>query len=242
MSSIVIYGAGRQGSVVLSILRASRVPVRGFLDDRVAAAGGMQDGLPVLGGWEWIEANRRSVEGIAVGIGNNEVRVRLGKKLRGAGLTPINAVHPSAVVMEEACLATGVLVCAGAIIVAGTRIDDDAVINTGSTIDHDGRVAAGAYVSPGVHTAGCVSIGCRAFVGVGAVIGPGVTIGEGSIVGAGSLVLRDVPKGVFAYGSPAKVVRRIEGPLDWQRILSGDESVRTEGRAGRGGDRGIPTP
>jgi sugar O-acyltransferase (sialic acid O-acetyltransferase NeuD family) len=226
MPSVVIYGASRQGSVVLSILRACRIPVRGYLDDRESAAGGMQDGLPVLGGWEWIGKNPRDEIGYAIGIGNNEARAGLGKKLRGAGLNLINAVHPSAVVMDEARLSTGVLVCAGAVIVAGTRVEDDAVINTGSTIDHDSLVAAGAYVSPGVHTAGCVSIGVRAFVGVGAVIGPGVTIGGGSIVGAGSLVLRDVPEGVFAYGSPAKVVRRIEGPLDWRRILSGEESGR----------------
>jgi UDP-perosamine 4-acetyltransferase len=225
MSKIVIYGASRQGRVVLSTLRACQIPVQGFLDDRNEIRGDLLNGLPVLGGWEWIKANRQSAVRLLIGIGNNEVRVRLGQKLRDSGLTLINAVHPSAVVMEETRLGTGILICAGAIVVTGTRVEDDAVINTGSTIDHDSLVAAGAYVSPGVHTSGCVTIGRGAFVGVGAVIGPGVSIGEGSIVGAGSVVLRDVPEGMFAYGSPAKAVRRVADPPDWRRILSGERSA-----------------
>lgn len=41
------------------------------------------------------------------------------------------------------------------------------------------------------------------------VIGP-VTIGEHAVVAAGSLVNRDVPPGMIAAGSPAKVIRKIE--------------------------------
>jgi len=34
-----------------------------------------------------------------------------------------------------------------------------------------------------------------------------VNIGANALIGAGSLVLKDIPDGVVAYGSPAKVVR-----------------------------------
>ena len=225
MPKVVIYGASRQGRVVLSILRACQVPVQGFLDDRKEIHGGLLDGLPVLGGWDWIGEARPDKFHFVIGIGNNDVRTRLGEKLRGAGLTLVNVVHPSAVVMEGTRLGTGILICAGAIVVTGTGVEDDAVINTGSTIDHDSLIAAGAYISPGVHTAGCITIGRGAFVGIGAVIGPGVTVGRGSIVGAGSVVLNDVPDGMFAYGSPAKAVRRVADPPDWRRILSGEKSA-----------------
>jgi UDP-N-acetylbacillosamine N-acetyltransferase len=225
MPPVVIYGASRQGGVALSILRAGRTRVRGFVDDGKAAPGEPQADTPLLGGWDWITANQGKGLGILVAIGSNEVRVRLGEKLRSGGWTLINAVHPSAVVMDRVRLGTGIMICAGAVIVRGSKIENDAVINTGSTIDHDSLVEAGGYVSPGVHTAGCVTIGRGAFVGVGAVLGPGVAIGRGSVVGAGSVVLDDVPDGVFAYGAPARVVRPVPDPLDWRRILSGKRSL-----------------
>jgi len=39
---------------------------------------------------------------------------------------------------------------------------------------------------------------------------PGVTIGKNSVVGAYSFVTDDVPDNMFAYGIPAKIIRRIE--------------------------------
>jgi len=49
------------------------------------------------------------------------------------------------------------------------------------------------------------------WLGGGVIVLPGVTIGEGTVVGAGSVVTRDLPAGVVAVGSPARVVRTI-GP------------------------------
>jgi maltose O-acetyltransferase len=54
-----------------------------------------------------------------------------------------------------------------------------------------------------------ISIGRNAWIGAAAVIGPGVTIGDDSVIGAGSVVLADVPGGVVAVGSPARVVREL---------------------------------
>lgn len=47
----------------------------------------------------------------------------------------------------------------------------------------------------------------RAVIGANVTILPGVTIGTGSAVAAGAIVTRDVPKGVLAMGSPARIHR-----------------------------------
>lgn len=52
-----------------------------------------------------------------------------------------------------------------------------------------------------------VEIGSDVWVGGGALILPGVRIGSRAVIGAGSVVTRDIPRGVFAAGSPCRVIR-----------------------------------
>jgi sugar O-acyltransferase (sialic acid O-acetyltransferase NeuD family) len=220
----VIFGASRQGDVVLEVVRAQgQYQVVGFLDDDPVRQGASVNGVAVLGGFDWLRAEAGAEMGAIVAIGNNETRVAVANRLRAMGLTLVNAIHPAAVVQDHTCLGSGNLVCAGAILVTGTRLEDDVVVNTAATIDHHSLLETGSQVASGVHSAGCAAVGRGAFVGAGAILGPGVRIGAGSIVGAGSLVLDDVPSGVLAYGSPCRVVRRLDGPIDWRRILGGRE-------------------
>jgi maltose O-acetyltransferase len=54
-----------------------------------------------------------------------------------------------------------------------------------------------------------ITIGDNVWLGAGAIVCPGVTIGSDTVVGAGAVVTRDLPSGVVAFGSPARVQRRI---------------------------------
>jgi UDP-N-acetylbacillosamine N-acetyltransferase len=218
----VVFGASRQGKVVLEVLRAQgRYHVIGLLDDDSAKHGAIINGAPVLGGLSWALGNTGRRLAAIVAIGRNDARVKAGEMLRVQGIELLNAIHPSAVVTSGVTIGTGNLVCAGAVIITGTLLEDSVVVNTAASVDHDCVLETGAYVGPGVHTAGCVRIGRGAFIGVGAILGPGVNIGAGSIIGAGSVVLSDIPSNVVAFGSPATVVRELEGTVDWRRILAG---------------------
>jgi maltose O-acetyltransferase len=61
----------------------------------------------------------------------------------------------------------------------------------------------------GLEYARPIELGRNVWIGAAAVIGPGVTVGDGSVIGAGSIVLRDVPAGVLAAGSPCRVIREL---------------------------------
>jgi acetyltransferase-like isoleucine patch superfamily enzyme len=50
-----------------------------------------------------------------------------------------------------------------------------------------------------------------AWIGAGALVLKGVHIGRGAIVAAHSVVTKDVPPFVLVAGSPARVVRKLEG-------------------------------
>ena len=54
-----------------------------------------------------------------------------------------------------------------------------------------------------------ITLGDNVWLGGGVIVLPGVTVGEHAVVGAGSVVSRDVPPGVLALGSPARVVREL---------------------------------
>ena len=54
-----------------------------------------------------------------------------------------------------------------------------------------------------------ITIGDNVWLGGGAILCPGVTVGEDTVVGAGAVVTRDLPAGVVAVGSPARVLREI---------------------------------
>jgi maltose O-acetyltransferase len=54
-----------------------------------------------------------------------------------------------------------------------------------------------------------IVVGDNVWLGGGAILCPGVTIGDDTVVGAGAVVTRDLPAGVVAVGSPAKVLREI---------------------------------
>ncbi|KAL0952338.1 hypothetical protein HGRIS_006618 [Hohenbuehelia grisea] len=56
-----------------------------------------------------------------------------------------------------------------------------------------------------------VSIGRDSWIGGGVSIMAGVNIGKGCTIGAGSVVTRDIPDFSVAVGSPAKVVKTLQG-------------------------------
>ena len=54
-----------------------------------------------------------------------------------------------------------------------------------------------------------IVIGDNVWLGGGVIVCPGVSIGADTVVGAGSVVTRDLPPGVVAVGSPARVIRSL---------------------------------
>jgi maltose O-acetyltransferase len=54
-----------------------------------------------------------------------------------------------------------------------------------------------------------IVLGDNVWLGGGVIVLPGVTIGPDSVVGAGAVVSRDLPGGVLAVGTPARVVREL---------------------------------
>lgn len=90
----------------------------------------------------------------------------------------------------------------------GSNIQDNCVVH----VDKGFPVAIGNYVTVG-HGAilhGC-QVGDGSLIGMGAIILNGAKIGKNCIVAAGALVTQntEIPDGMLAMGSPAKVIRKL---------------------------------
>ena len=208
---IVLVGASGHGRVALDVANAGRAhEVVGVIDSE-REVGSDWLGLEVLGRDDAVEeaAARSGAEGYFVAIGDNYRRAAAADRIRVRcpALQLVSLVHPSATVARDARVGSGVLVAAGAVLSPGVEVEDLAIVNTRASFDHDSRLEAGASLAPGVVTGGNVTIGRLSAIGIGATLVHRVRVGARTVVGAGSLVLGDLPEGVVAYGTPARVVR-----------------------------------
>lgn len=91
---------------------------------------------------------------------------------------------------------------------ANSEIKEGAIIYTHTSIAHDVIIGKYAFISAYCAISNS-EIGDYTFIGLNTMIGPGVKIGKNCIVGANSYVKNDLPDGVIAAGSPAKIIKYV---------------------------------
>ena len=208
---VVIVGAGGHAREVLEILRdragsgGSPTPM-GFIDDSNAGAVVSLNGLPVLGGLDWLrDADREGLSAICA-VGTPALCERLAERVGALGIPVASAVSPHAWIASTATIGNGVMIFPGVVVNANAVVEDHVTLNVSSSVSHDTRVGRFSSIGPGVRIAGNVTLGDRCFVGMGACVIHGVRVGEGSVIGAGAVVLEDVPAGVTSVGVPAREI------------------------------------
>jgi acetyltransferase-like isoleucine patch superfamily enzyme len=123
-------------------------------------------------------------------------------------------------------------------------VGDGVFINGGVSIEaaHDVRIGRNVLMAPfssiiddnryelepgAARDKGPTVIGDGAWLGRHVVVLPGVTVGSGAVIGANSVVSRNIPPNTFAAGAPARVMRSLDLPDDWDHRY-GYESAKAE--------------
>lgn len=213
MEDLLIYGAGGLGRELMEIIEESnremeRWHLLGFVDDNLKE-GSSVCGYPVLGGFDFFQANALSV-GIVFGFAGCAAKEAVYNKIKErcpSFYFPI-IVHPSSYISPRANLDEGVVVTRFCAVNVNARVGKCVLISENCGVYHDSVVGAFTSIMPGVRISGKINVGERSYLGAQAAIRQGLTIGSDSVVGMGSTVITDVPDDCTVVGNPAKIIRK----------------------------------
>jgi sugar O-acyltransferase (sialic acid O-acetyltransferase NeuD family) len=225
MKTLLIVGAGGFARETAQAVRAINAvhptwELAGFLDDDQALQGASFGGTPVVG---LIDSAVDSDAAVVVCTGrpdNYFSRRRIVERLGLPADRYATVVHPSCAVSADTSIGSGSVLLAGVVTTAAVEIGDHVAVMPQAVITHDDVIGDYATVASGVRLGGGVDVGTGAYIGSGALVREAISVGEWSLIGMGSVVLSPVPDHEVWVGAPARRLRDVVLPRDWQVSLT----------------------
>lgn len=155
---VIIVGAGIYGQIIAELI--SDTPdkfVVGFVDDTPDLQDQIVAGLPVLGKLSHLDniAREAEVTEVAVAIGDNIAREKVGRLVKSLGLRLAILVHPRASVSISAKLSPGVVVDALAYIGPNCVLEEGVSVWPSVSVSHDTHIQKYVSLKPNVVVGGC---------------------------------------------------------------------------------------
>lgn len=162
---------------------------------------------PLINSFDWVKALLDlGINKVLVAIGDPFQRYKEIQKAKSEGITLINAIHPTALIMDDVILHDNVIVFQRAIIGYRSELFSGAFIES-AHLSHHNVIRECATIDPGAVLGGNVTIGKCARVHIGVSIKNKIRVGDNAILGAGTVVIKDIPKNVTVVGVPGKIIK-----------------------------------
>ena len=215
MKDLIIIGASGFGREVAWLVeRINKVDptwtLLGFIDDNESLQGETVNQYPVLGRTE--DVVRFPDAYFVCAVGASKIRERIIERVKTYNpcIRFGTVIDPSVEMSNLVTIGEGTIICAHTIITVNIRIGSHVIINLDCTVGHDAILHDFVTLYPSVNVSGITEIGRCSELGTGMQIIQGKTVGDYSIVGAGAVVVKDIPSGCTAVGSPAKPIKFFE--------------------------------
>ena len=140
-------------------------------------------------------------------IGDTKLRKKYISILAKKKIKLFKLIHSNSYVSNTSKVSSGTVICPMSVIGSFAEIKENVYINSGALIGHHTVIQKNSVISPNCFFGGNSKLGKNSFVGSGAVIYPSVIIKDNCKISALSSVTKNVPRGCFVYGNPAKVVK-----------------------------------
>ena len=145
---------------------------------------------------------------VVIAMGEPEYKILLFNKVKSAGYSFGNVIHPTAYVSSDARLGEGIIVKIGSVISVDTIIGNNVTLGQYVVVAHDVIIGAHAQISAFTMLAGHSKVGESSFIGIGVPVRDEIEIGKNTIIGMGSVVVKNIPDNVVAVGNPARVLKK----------------------------------
>lgn len=139
-------------------------------------------------------------------VAHNGIREKIYRQLSEHIGSPINAIHPSAVISGSVIMGDGVMIAANATLNPLVELGRGVICNTSSSIDHECVIGDFTHIAPGAVLCGNVKVGRSTFVGANAVVRQGIRIGDNVTIGAGTVIVKDIPDNTTVIGNPQRIL------------------------------------
>lgn len=144
---------------------------------------------------------------VVIAIGEPTYKVLLYNKVKEAGYSLGNVIHPTVYVSPDAKLGEGIIAQMGSMIAVDTIIGNNVTLEQYVVIAHDSAIGNHVQMSAFVMIAGHCKVGEGTYIGINASVRDKTEIGENCIISMGSVVQRNVPDNVIVMGNPARILK-----------------------------------
>jgi len=163
---------------------------------------------PMINSLNWVRVLKElNISKVLITTHNPHQRFKEISQARKNGIKLVNAIHPTALMMEDAIVGDNVIMHARAFVGYRAEVGSGTIIDTNAQVDHHNVIEQCVTIDPGVVTAGNVTIGRYTKIHTGTIIINRKRIGEGCILGAGSVIIDDVPDNVTVVGVPGRIIK-----------------------------------
>lgn len=194
---IIIIGAGTTAMAVADILVHDRnFIIAGFVgttkENDIMGGKNIYGDIPFIGDRSILKKlGKDSIVGFISAIGSPYIREEAFYEGMGAGLIPINAISPHAVIEKSAQVGRGVIISAGCIISHGVSIGDNTYFDSGVIVEIYTEIGENCLLGSGSIVGGRSEIGRNVFLGPRSTVENDIKIGKNQIIKAGRVVDKD---------------------------------------------------
>ena len=211
MNKLCIVGTGSQARYIIeNVTRIKDVSICGLADiENIENVGKNINGFEIKCVLDDIDKYFKPDDcKVVIAYGNNLRKKEIAEFLKSKNFSFISIINPNSYISSHVEIGEGCIINPNVTILPNTKIGDHVIIHSGCVIEHDNEIEDYANISPGVITAGYVSIGKGVYVYTGSSIIPRIKIGDWAVVGAGAVVRKDVKDNDIVVGNPAKSIKK----------------------------------